>query len=141
MSVIEVRHRSGTFVECIQTADADFLRLYRFLASYNVIFFLFCGVFGIVVVSFDFFCYDGVWSQTAYKEAKKLGQARVAGSTEGEQFRRVPRQDEIQLDPNTAYVHLTSNNTIYGTQWRSEPEVGDLPLICDASSDVLSRPL
>jgi phosphoserine aminotransferase len=65
----------------------------------------------------------------------------VAGSTESENFSRIPTQSELNLNPQAAYVHFTSNNTIYGTHWQSEPEVGDVPLISDTSSDILSRPL
>ncbi|HYH47596.1 MAG TPA: 3-phosphoserine/phosphohydroxythreonine transaminase, partial [Thermoanaerobaculia bacterium] len=67
----------------------------------------------------------------------------VAATTEAESFARIPRQDELRLTPGAAYVHFTSNNTIFGTEWRSpeEPEVGDVPLINDASSDIFSRPI
>src|SRR5205823_4935189 len=54
---------------------------------------------------------------------------------------RIPAQEELNLDPNAAYVHFTSNNTIYGTEWRNEPETGDVPLICDNSSNFLSKPI
>lgn len=82
----------------------------------------------------------GSWSKKALKEAKREGEARVAASTEGEGFTRIPRRDELDLDPDADYVHLTSNNTIFGTQWHELPECGP-PLVLDASSDVLSRPL
>ena len=63
------------------------------------------------------------------------------GSTEGDNFNRIPRQDELQLTPDAAYVHFTSNNTIFGTQWKAEPKVGTAPLVCDTSSDMFSRPI
>jgi phosphoserine aminotransferase len=88
----------------------------------------------------DYIVTDG-WSQKAVKEAKRVGPVRIAGSTESEKFSRVPRQDELTLDPNAAYVHVTSNNTLVGTQWQTEPEVGDVPLVSDASSDIFSRPM
>ena len=56
-----------------------------------------------------------------------------------ENFKGIPKQDELKLDSDASYVHFTSNNTIFGTQWKSEPETGDVPLVCDASSDILSR--
>ncbi len=84
----------------------------------------------------------GAWSQAAIKEACKLGKARVAASTEAANFNRIPAQTELELDPAAAYLHFTSNNTIFGTQWPAEPvPVGDVPLVCDASSDIFSRPL
>jgi phosphoserine aminotransferase len=83
----------------------------------------------------------GTWSKKAVAEAKKVGGVNVAASTESENFSRLPKQDELKLDPKAAYVHFTSNNTIAGTGYLTEPDVGEAPLICDASSDILSRPL
>ena len=85
----------------------------------------------------------GVWSEKAYDEAKVVGEARIAATTvqPDKKYVRVPRQDELQLDPRAAYVHLTSNNTIYGTQWHTWPDVGGVPLVADMSSDFLWKPL
>jgi phosphoserine aminotransferase len=84
----------------------------------------------------------GSWSQKAYKEAKTIGEARVACSTEQDKkFARIPKQDELKLDPNAAYLHITTNNTIFGTQWHSMPDSGKVPLAADMSSDILSRPV
>jgi phosphoserine aminotransferase len=85
----------------------------------------------------------GVWSEKAYDEAKLVGQARIAATTvlPDKRYVRVPRQDELQLDPQAAYVHLTSNNTIYGTQWHRWPEVGHVPLVADMSSDFMWKPM
>ena len=84
----------------------------------------------------------GVWSQKAIKEAKALGKVHIAASTESDSFIRVPRADEIRYSEKPAYVHFTSNNTIYGTQWASEPAFpAGVPVICDASSDIYSRPI
>ena len=65
----------------------------------------------------------------------------IAGTTEGERFSRIPTQSELTLDPNAAYVHMTSNNTLFGTEWQAEPEVGGVPLVSDASSNIFSRPI
>ena len=83
----------------------------------------------------------GDWSKKALKEAKRGGATHVAASTESGNFRRIPRQDEIKLTPGAAYVHMTSNNTIFGTEWAHVPDVGGAPLVCDASSDIFSRPI
>jgi phosphoserine aminotransferase len=88
----------------------------------------------------------GSWSKKAMKEAKRVGTVNVAATTEeGEgdkkYFKRIPKQSELKLDSDAAYVHFTSNNTIFGTEWQTEPEVGNVPLVCDASSDILSRPI
>lgn len=83
----------------------------------------------------------GVWAQKAYKEAKTLGTPRVAANTERDQrCTRVPKQAELDLDPNAAYVHITTNNTIFGTQWHQIPNTGSVPLVADMSSDIMWRP-
>jgi phosphoserine aminotransferase len=81
----------------------------------------------------------GTWSKKAIKEAKKFGKVVVAATTEEENFTRIPRADEIKIDPASVYVHVTSNNTIFGTQWPAFPDTGNIPLVCDMSSDILSR--
>jgi phosphoserine aminotransferase len=83
----------------------------------------------------------GAWAKKAVKEAAKVGTARVAGSSEPTAFDRIPAASEIDVDAGAAYLHFTSNNTIFGTQWQSEPEAGDVPLVADMSSDILSRPV
>jgi len=83
----------------------------------------------------------GGWSQKAYKEAKVLGTARVAANTEKDKkFCRIPKQSELDLDPNAAYVHITTNNTLFGTQWHYLPDVGNVPLVADMSSDIAWAP-
>ncbi len=84
----------------------------------------------------------GVWSEKAVKEAQLLGTVHEAASGKSSKFTRIPEQGEIKYSTNPAYVHFTSNNTIYGTQWRHEPGTpAGVPLICDASSDIFSRPI
>src|SRR6185369_6510389 len=80
------------------------------------------------------------WAQKAVKEAKRVGTVNIAASTESENFNRIPRQDEIKLTQNAAYFHMT-NNTLFGTEWTGEPQVGDVPLVADTSSDMFSRPI
>jgi phosphoserine aminotransferase len=80
----------------------------------------------------------GGWSEKAYQEAQRVGTARVAATTEVDKlYTRIPRQDELKLDPAAAYVHYTTNNTLFGTQWHAIPEVGGVPLIADMSSDFM----
>jgi len=83
----------------------------------------------------------GAWSQKAVKEAKRVGGAKIAASTESENFARIPRQQELKLDPGAAYVHYTTNNTIFGTEFNYVPDVGSVPLVADASSDIFSGPI
>lgn len=83
----------------------------------------------------------GTWSTKAIKEAKLFGTVNEAFSSADSNFSRVPANEELNLDPDARYVHYTSNNTIFGTQFPSEPETNGVPLVCDASSDFLSRPI
>jgi phosphoserine aminotransferase len=149
MSVMEMSHRSAGFEKIIQTTEKDLRQLYSIPANYKVIFMQGGASTQFALLPMNLLANDssadyilsGSWAQIAYKEAKKIGKVRVAATTESENFSRVPTQAELELDPNAAYVHFTSNNTIYGTQARTEPETGNIPLICDASSDVVSRPV
>lgn len=149
MSVLEMSHRSKPFDEIIQGAEADLRALLNIPANYKVLFLQGGASLQFAMVPMNLLPKDrsadyiitGSWSQAALKEAKKLGTPRVAASTEDSNFSRIPAQEELNLDPNAAYVHFTSNNTIFGTEWRAEPEVGDVPLVCDISSDFLSRPI
>ena len=84
---------------------------------------------------------SGTFSSNAYKEAAILDVAEIAASTKNDNFRRVPNQDELKINPNAAYLHVCFNNTIYGTEFHYIPETGNVPLFADMSSDMLSRPL
>jgi phosphoserine aminotransferase len=84
----------------------------------------------------------GVWSKKALKEAKSLGQTHVAATTEKDgKFLRIPQRAELELDAQACYVHITTNNTIFGTQWQDVPDVGRVPLVADMSSDIMWRPI
>jgi phosphoserine aminotransferase len=89
------------------------------------------------------FLLTGVWAKKAVKEAKVLGRTvHLAASSEATNFDRIPQPEEISYSSNPAYVHLTTNNTIYGTQWKTEPAVpAGAPLVADTSSDMYSRPI
>lgn len=149
MSVLEMSHRSKPFDNIIKTAVSDLRELMGVPEGYHVLFLQGGASLQFSMVPMNFLPKDGsadyvvtgAWSQGAVKEAKKVGGVKIAASTEDESFMRIPRQDELRLDPNAVYAHFTSNNTIFGTEWREEPEVGDVPLVVDASSDILSRPI
>lgn len=154
MSILEISHRSKTYDAIHQEAKEGLKQLLNIPDDY-VILFLQGGAslqFSMVPLNLmppknkaDYIL-TGSWSKKAMKEAKRVGTVNVAATTEeGEgdkkYFKRIPKQSELKLDPDAAYVHFTSNNTIYGTEWQTEPEVGNVPLVCDASSDILSKPL
>jgi phosphoserine aminotransferase len=147
MSVLEISHRSKPFDDIIATAEADVRELGRIPDNYHVLFLQGGASLQFSMIPMNLlpeggtadYVVTGVWSQKAVKEAKRHGSVHIAASTEAGNFVRVPRQDEIALSGTGAYVHVTSNNTIYGTQFRAMPEVGSAPLVCDASSDIFSR--
>jgi len=149
MSVLEISHRSKPFDEIIQGAEADFRALARIPEGYHVLFLQGGASTQFSMVPMNLlgsgqtadYIDGGSGAEKAIKEAKKVGAVNVAATTEAENFTRIPRQDELKLTPGAAYVHFTSNNTIFGTEWKSEPAVGDAPLVCDASSDIFSRPI
>jgi len=149
MSVLEISHRSPTFDDIIQGCEADIRALAGIPDNYRVLFLQGGASLQFSMVPMNLlpaggsadYINTGAWSQKAIKEAKRVGTVKVAASTEGEKFARVPRQSELQLDPNAAYVHMTSNNTIFGTEFTDLPEVGHVPLVSDTSSDMFSRPI
>jgi phosphoserine aminotransferase len=150
MSVMETSHRSAAFEGVIQKAEADLRTLLGVGDDYAVLFLQGGASLQFAMVPMNLrpaeasadYVLSGHWSKAALKEAEKLGRTRVAGSTEATRFDRVPAQAELDLDPEAAYLHFTSNNTIYGTQWPTEPvPPKGVPLVGDVSSDVLSRPL
>ena len=83
----------------------------------------------------------GNFSNIAYKEAKKYGAIRLAASSEDRNHTYIPTQDQLQLDPEASYFYYCANNTIYGTEWQYVPETGGVPLVCDMSSEIMSRPV
>ncbi|HKP38570.1 MAG TPA: 3-phosphoserine/phosphohydroxythreonine transaminase [Pyrinomonadaceae bacterium] len=149
MSVMEISHRSKTFDEIIQGAEAGLRELLNIPKDYAVLFLQGGASLQFAMVPMNFLSLDasadyivtGSWGKKAVKEAQKFGTADVAANMADGGFTRVPKQDELQLNPSAAYVHMTSNETIEGVEFKSEPEVGEVPLVADMSSNILSRPI
>ncbi len=149
MSILEVSHRSNVFEDVLARAEADIRQLADVPSNYRVLFLQGGASLQFAMVPMNLLAAEatadylvtGVWAAKAAEEAKKIGKVHVAASTKAEQYTRVPRSEEIVLTPGAAYVHMTSNNTIYGTEWKSLPVVGDIPLVSDTSSDMFSRPI
>ncbi len=149
MSVMEISHRSKTFDEIIQSAEADMRRLGGIPDNYKIVFLQGGASLQFSMVPMNLltpgttadYILTGDWGKKALKEAKRVGATHVAATTEEGNFKRIPKQSEIKLTPGAAYVHMTSNNTIHGTEWHYLPDVGGAPLVCDASSDMYSRPI
>jgi phosphoserine aminotransferase len=150
MSVMEISHRSKEFEGLIQTAEADLRELYGIPANYKVLFLQGGASLQFAMLPMNLrpagasadYIVTGTWSKTALKEAQKLGAAKAAASVEATNFDHLPAQSELTLDPKAAYLHFTSNETIHGVEYFSEPvPPAGVPLICDTSSDFVSRPL
>jgi phosphoserine aminotransferase len=149
MSVLEISHRSKTFEGILAQAEADIRALAGIPSNYKVLFLQGGASLQFSMVPMNLlgpgqtadYIDCGSWADKAIKEAKKVGTVNVAASTKGEKYSRLPEQSELKLTPGAAYVHVTSNNTIEGTEYTTLPEVGDVPLVSDASSDIFSRPI
>jgi phosphoserine aminotransferase len=147
MSVMEISHRSKTFDEIIGRAEAGLRELMKIPSNYYILFLQGGASLQFSMVPMNFLPADGSadyvltgsWGKKALKEAKKVGAVNVAATMADGGFTRVPSRDEMSLNPHAAYVHMTSNETIEGVQWKREPAVGDVPLVADTSSDILSR--
>ncbi|MBM3779613.1 MAG: 3-phosphoserine/phosphohydroxythreonine transaminase [Acidimicrobiia bacterium] len=149
MSVMELSHRSKTFEDILHLAEADMRALAAIPERYKVLFLQGGASLQFSMVPMNLlapgttadYIDTGSWAVKAIKEAKRVGSVNVAASTKAEGYSRLPTPGELKLTPGAAYVHMTGNNTIEGTEWRALPPVGDAPLVCDASSDIFSRPI
>lgn len=149
LSVVEISHRLPWFEQIMADARDAIRRLMGVPDSHTVLFLQggARGQFAQVPLSWlrpgetAAYVDTGVWSQGAVGDAMKLGDARVVASGESDGYRRLPDVTSLELPESTAYVHTTSNNTIYGTQWPAMPDFGAVPHVSDMSSDILSRPI
>lgn len=147
MSVLEMSHRSKPFEAINNEAEANMKELLGLGDDYRVLFLQGGASTQFAMIPMNFlpegrignYILTGAWSEKALKEAKLFGQTHVAATTAEGNYKRIPAMDEIKLSDNAAYAHITSNNTIFGTQWQTLPSFGDVPLIADMSSDMLSR--
>ncbi len=148
MSVMEISHRSKEYDALHHEAMDLVSELLGLDDDHHVLFLQGGASLQFAMVPYNFipkggsadYINTGAWSTKAIKEARIIAAAREAGTSEPENFTRIPAAAELDLDPEAAYVHLTSNNTIRGTQWRTFPETGGVPLVADMSSDFLWRP-
>lgn len=150
MSIMEQSHRAAPFSEVLNRATDLVAELLNVPDSHQVMFLSGGASTQFAMIPMNLrpggksadYIVTGVWGQKALAEARTIGEASVAIDTsEKGAFLRIPRSDELSLDPNAAYVHYTTNNTIAGTQWFEVPEVGNIPLIADMSSDIFWRPI
>ncbi len=147
MSILEISHRSKTFDKIHNEAKENLKSLLNVSDDYELLFLQGGASLQFSMVPLNLmppknkadYIVTGSWSKKAVKEAKRVGTVNIAATSESTTFNRIPKQDELKLDADASYVHFTSNNTIYGTEWKKEPEVGNVPLVCDASSDILHK--
>jgi phosphoserine aminotransferase len=148
MSIMEISHRSKDFENLMHEAMADILQIMGLSSEeYSVVFLGGGASMQFCMIPYNFlgegrtadYVNTGAWSKAAIKEAKLFGKVNIAATSEDRNFSYVP--ETFNLTPGAAYVHTTSNNTIFGTRMTKFPETGDVPHVCDMSSDFLSRRL
>ncbi|WML40003.1 3-phosphoserine/phosphohydroxythreonine transaminase [Neobacillus sp. OS1-2] len=149
MSVMELSHRSSTYEEVHNQAINSLKELLSIPDQYEVLFLQGGASLQFSMIPMNFlkpgkkagYVMTGSWSEKAFAEAKLFGDVYQAASAKDGNYRNIPTVSELKFHPEDAYLHLTSNNTIYGTQWADFPDTGDVPLVADMSSDILSRPI
>jgi hypothetical protein len=149
MSVMEISHRSSTFEDLLNGAIEDIRALAGVPANYKILMLQGGASLQFSMVPMNLLHPGGVadyvdtgsWSDKAIKEAKKVGKVNIAATTKADSYTRIPEQSELGLTPGAAYAHITSNNTIEGTEWKTPPDTGDVPLVADTSSDIFPTEL
>jgi len=145
MSVLEISHRSKEFGAIIDEARDLMRELMGIPTDHDILFLQGGAAHQFAMVPLNLmergadYSITGSWSRRALAEAEVVGEPNVAFTSEDEGFSRVPRKDEVKTSGGSSYLHITSNNTIFGTQYHEFPDPGDVPLVADMSSDILSR--
>ncbi len=150
MGVMEMSHRSKVYDEIIKNTEAMFRKVMNIPDNYKVLFLQGGATMQFAMLPMNLltksgsadYVLTGNFSTNAYKEVKALGkEVKIAGSTKEENFCRIPKQEELTLDANADYLHLCTNNTIYGSKWQYVPATGNVPVVADMSSCILSEPV
>jgi len=149
VSVMEMSHRSDEFIDIARRAEAGLRALLAIPAGYKVLFLQGGATLQFAMVPINLrqtgasvdYLNTGQWSKKAIDEARKSGPVNVVASSAAANFSCIPAREGWQCDPAASYLHYTSNETIGGVQFSSIPDSGGVPLVCDMSSDILSRPL
>ena len=148
-SVMEMSHRSASFKKIIEEAEADLRDIMEIPDNYKVLFLQGGGTLQFSMIPLNLlrnsmkadYAITGTWAKKAYKEACKFGDINVIASSEEDTFTWVPKFGKDQVRPDADYVYITTNNTIYGTAYNYIPKIGDIPLVADMSSNILSEPV
>ena len=147
MSVMEMSHRSKVYDKIFQDTRDRFRKLFKVPDNYHILFLQGGASLQFSMVPMNLmgltgkadYAVTGNFSNIAYKEARKYGTVNLAASSEDQNHTYIPAQDQLKLDPGASYFHYCANNTIYGTEWQYVPDTGNVPLVCDMSSNFLSR--
>lgn len=149
MSIMELSHRSAAYEEVHNQAISLLKEMLGVPEDYEILFLQGGASLQFSMIPMNFlkpgekagYIMTGSWSEKAFAEAKLFGNPYEAASTKAGKYREIPGFDELKYNLDDRYLHLTSNNTIYGTQWQDFPDTGDVPLIADMSSDIFSKPI
>ncbi|MDO4173431.1 MAG: 3-phosphoserine/phosphohydroxythreonine transaminase [Eubacteriales bacterium] len=148
MSVMEMSHRSKYYDDIINGAQDVLRRVMHIPENYKILFMQggatmqFSAIpLNLMVTGKADYAVTGNFARNAMKEAKKFGDIRIAATSEADNFTWIPTQEQLSLDPAADYFYFCANNTIFGTEWHYDPETGDVPLVADMSSNILSKPV
>jgi phosphoserine aminotransferase len=147
MSVMEMSHRGKQFLKVAEQLSADLIELLSIPANYKVLFLQGGATAQFAMIPLNLlagkqtanYVLTGAWSKKAIKEAKKYCQVKIAASSEQDNFTSIPALNTWEVDQQAAYLHYTPNETIHGVEFHEVPEVGQLPLVVDMSSNILSK--
>lgn len=148
MSVMEMSHRSKYYDDIINGAQDVLRRVYNIPDNYRILFMQggatmqFSAVpLNLMVTGKADYAITGNFARNAYKEAKKFGDIHIAATSESDNFTWVPTPDQLDIRPDADYFYICANNTIFGTEWHYDPNAGDVPVVADMSSNILSKPV
>lgn len=148
MSVMEMSHRSKYYDDIINGAQDVLRRVYNIPDNYRILFMQggatmqFSAVpLNLMVTGKADYAITGNFARNAYKEAKKFGDIHIAATSEADNFTWVPTPDQLDIRPDADYFYICANNTIFGTEWHYDPNAGDVPIVADMSSNILSKPV
>lgn len=148
MSVMEMSHRSSSYLDIFNKTKDLLKKVMNIPDGYEIVFIQGGATQQFSMVPLNLlkngkadYIITGSFSKKAATEAKKYGEINIAYDGSDNDFKHIPTQDELKLDPEASYVHLCANNTIYGTEWKYIPETNGVPIIADMSSNILSKPI
>ena len=148
-SVMEMSHRSKVYDKIIKDAEADLREIMNIPDNYKVLFLQGGASTQFAMIPMNLmtkngkadFVITGQWAKKAYEEAARYGDAKAVASSKDKTFSYIPKVEKSDFRPDADYVHICLNNTIYGTKWNTLPDTGDVPLVADISSNILSEPI